>query len=129
MIGKSGVEEAEGVAEGRDDRNRVMFRCAQNIARWWMIEHYERVEGNSCVSFACPTEVVIPRGRMPLALWLGVREYGGIWNHGGGEERFEARERLGAIGDSRLSALSNTLSVYGAGATEWGALRPAWYRD
>ena len=65
---------------------------------------------------------------MPPALWLGVREYGGILHHGGGKERFEARERLGAIGESHLSALSNTLSVYGAGAMDWGVLRPAWYR-
>ena len=73
MIGKSGVE-VEGVAEGRDDRNRVMFRCAQDIAYCWVIEHYERVEGNGSVGF--PGEVVMPRGLMPLALWLGVCEYG-----------------------------------------------------
>ena len=30
MISKSGVEDAEGVPEGRDERNRVI----QNIAYW-----------------------------------------------------------------------------------------------
>ena len=68
------VEDAEGVPEGRDERNRVI----QNIACWWLIEHYERVEGNSHVSF--PGELAMPRGLMPLALWLGVRKYRGI-NH------------------------------------------------
>ena len=75
-FGKSGDEEAEGVPEGCDDHNRVMLRCAQNIARWWMIDHHKRVEGNVRVSF--PGDVVMPRGLVPLALWFGVREYGGF---------------------------------------------------
>ena len=127
MLGKSGIEDAEGVPEGRVERNRVMLRCARNIARWWWIEHFERVEGNNQISF--PGETAMPRGLSPLALWLGIREYGGIWRHGGGEGRFEDNERLGAIGDGRLSALSDTFSVYGGGTTVWGAMRPVWYRD
>ena len=69
------------------------------------------------------------QGLMPLALWLRVQEYRGIWCHGGGEDHFEGHEQLGAVGDCHLTVLSNTLSVYGNGTIVWGAMQPAWYQD
>ena len=90
MLGKSGVKDTEGVLEGHADRNHMMLCCAQNITHWWWIEHFECQKGNNNISF--PGEVVMLQGLMPLALWLRVREYGGIWHHGGGEDRFEGHE-------------------------------------
>ena len=127
MLGKSGVEDAEGILEGCADQNCVMLHCARNIARCWWIEHFECQKGNNDISFL--GEVVMLQGLMPLALWLRVQEYGGIWHHGGGEDHFEGHERLGAVGDCRLTALSDTLSVYGNRTTVWGAMQPAWYWD
>ena len=69
------------------------------------------------------------QGLMPLALWLRVQEYMGIWHHGGGEDCFEGHEQLGAISDCHLTVLSNTLLVYGNGATVWGVMQLAWYQD
>ena len=104
-----------------------MLCCAQNITCWWWIEHFEHQKGNNNISFL--GEVAMLQGLMPLALWLGVWEYGGIWRHGGGEDRFEGHEQLGAVGDCWLTELSNTLSVYGNRTTVWGAMQPAWYQD
>ena len=47
-----------------------------------MLEHYERVKGNDHVRF--PGELAMQQGLMPIAIWLGVREYGGVWGHGVG---------------------------------------------
>ena len=83
-------QDTEGVLEGCANQNQVMLHCAQNITHWWWIEHFKRQKGNNEISF--PGEVVMPQGLMPLALWLGIQEYGGIWRHGGGEDRFEGHE-------------------------------------
>ena len=125
MIEKSGVELSNLLASTAEKRNRAMLKCARNIARWWLFESHERVKTDDRISY--PGEIAMQRGLMPIALWLGTREYGGIWRHGGAET-FEAQEVMGTLGDGRMSALSDALSVYGvhsAGST----LRPPWYRD
>ena len=60
--------------------DRDVLRCAENIARWWMVEHKERPREEGRVRF--PGVVTIPQGLLPADLWLGTREYAGIWRHG-----------------------------------------------
>ena len=56
-------------------------------------------------------------GFVPITLWLGVQEYGEIWRNGrGGEGLYEDQESLATIGDSRMSALSDALTVHGFSA-------------
>ena len=62
-------------------------------------------------------------------LWLGVREYGGIWRHGGVDGRYEEHERLGAIGKNWMPALADALSVYGLRTAAGATLRPSWYLE
>ena len=105
MLEKSGAE-FTALPGSTEVLRRLMLRCAQNIVRWWLVEHAERERGNNSISF--PGEVAMQRGLMPIALWLGVQEYGGIWSHGGGEGQFEGQERLGFLGDNRMTALSGS---------------------
>ena len=126
MVEKSGVEMTDALVGPAEYRNRTMLKCARNIARWWLMESRGRVEGDDRISY--PGEIAMQRGLMPVALWLGVREYGGIWEYGGDERGFEKKEFLGVVGDGRLTAIADALTVYGlnpAGST----LRPPWYRD
>jgi hypothetical protein len=125
MVEKSGVEMVN--LEPTSRRHRAMMRCARNIARWWMFELYEHGGGNDDLNY--PGETSMQRGLMPLALWLGVREYGGIWEHGGGEGRFGAQETLGSIGDGRLTAMADVMSIYSFNVAAGPVLRPAWYRN
>ena len=48
---------------------------------------------------------------MPIALWLGTREYSRIWRHGSAET-FKVQEVMGTLVDGCMSALSDALSVY-----------------
>ena len=105
----------------------LVLRCAENIARWWMLEHHEWPEEEGHVSF--PGEVAMPQGLMPAAIWLGTREYAGILRYGGGEGRFRELEVFGALGDSRSTALYDALSVYRTAAHDQPVWRPLWYRD
>ena len=105
----------------------LVLRCAENIARWWMLEHHEWPEGGGRVSF--PGEVTMPQGLMPAVLWLGTRDYTGVWRHGGGEGRFRKLEIFGALGNSRTSVLYNVLLVYGTAVQNEPVWRPMWYRD
>jgi hypothetical protein len=127
MVEKSGVEVSDGLPGTAESRNRVMLRCARNIARWWQVEGHERIKGDGKISY--PGEVTMQRGLMPIALWLGVREYGGIWKHGGGEGRFGDEEMMGTLGDGRMTAIADALSVYGLNTAAGTTLRPPWYRD
>jgi len=127
MVEKAGAETSSILPGLPAIRNRVMLWCALNIARWWLVEYNERVQGNNWVSF--PGEVAMPCGLMLVAMWLGVREYGGVWRHGGDEGRYADTERLGGIGDGRMTVLSDTLSVYGFNTVVGPVLRPVWYRD
>ena len=126
MVEKSGAEMSDALAGFAEYRNRAMLKCARNIARWWLVESLNRVENDDRVSY--PGEIAMKRGLMPIALWLGVREYGGIWEYGGDEGGFGKNEFQGFMGDGRMSAVADALTVYGlnpAGST----IRPPWYRD
>ena len=57
--------------------DHVMLQCTENIAHWWMVEHKECAQEEGHVSF--PGEVVMLQGLIPVVLWLGTREYTGIW--------------------------------------------------
>lgn len=102
-------------------------RCAKNIARWWMMEHHERRRNSTRICF--PGDVSMPRGLVPVAVWLGTREFAGIWRFGAGGEHFKDVEVLGAIGDSKSSALFDALSVYNVAGENTPSWRPFWYRD
>ena len=90
---KSGAEKNDLLPGTAGSRHRTAMRCAHNIARWWMVEFHERVKRNPRISY--PGEVV-----MPIALWLGVREYRGIWRAGGRDKDFADREQVGYLGDN-----------------------------
>ena len=101
--------------------------CAENITCWWMLKHHEQPEEERHVSF--PGEVAMPQGLMPAAIWLGTQEYSGVWRYGGGEGQFHKLEIFGALGDSQLTALYNTLLVYRTGAQDEPSWRLLWYCD
>ena len=105
----------------------VIVRCARNIARWWMLEHHERKKSDRRVCF--PGDVSMPRGLVPVAIWLGTRKLAGIWRFGGGIEHFRDVEVFGAIGDSRSAALFDALTVYSVAGENHPSWRPFWYRD
>src|SRR5258706_16329600 len=86
MVEKAGAETSSILPRSPTIRNCVMLQCALNIACWWLVEYNKWVRGNNRVSF--PGEVVMLRGLMPVAMWLGVREYGGVWRHGGDEGHY-----------------------------------------
>ena len=111
MVEKSGADMNDLLPGTTGSRHRMAMRCARNIVRWWMVEFHERAPGNRQLSY--PGEVTMPRELMPIALWLGVREYRGIWRAEGGGGEFDESERLGLIGDNRMVAVSDVLSVYG----------------
>jgi len=127
MVEKSGAKMSDIIPGSPAIRNRVMLRCAQNIARWWLVEYNKCEVGNNRISFL--GEVSMHCGLMPVALWLGVSEYGGVWRHSGGKSQYRDEEQLGGIGDNCMSALSDALSVYGLSTASGSVLRPAWYRD
>lgn len=127
MVEKSGVEMSEALPGSVAIHNRAKLRCARNIARWWLMESRERVKGDKLISF--PGKVAMPQGLMPIALWLAIRKYGGIWRHGGGEGKFSDEEFLGSLGDSRILSVSDALSVYRLNVVVGTTLRPHWYRD
>jgi len=127
MVEKAGAESSNILPGTPAIRHGIMLRCALNIARWWLVEFHERRQGSSRTSF--PGEVAVPCGLMPLAMWLGVWEYGGIWRHGGGSEHYSDTEHLGGVGDNRMTALSDVLLVYGFSAMAGTVLRPVWYHD
>jgi hypothetical protein len=92
MLEKSGAESLDSMPGNSATRYRVVLRCARNIAHWWLVEHFERQRGDDRISF--PGEVAMQRDLMPLAVWLGVREYGGdlAARRGGGEGCFNDAE-------------------------------------
>jgi hypothetical protein len=75
-----------------------VVRCVENIGHWWMAEHYECLATSRRVSF--PGDMAMPQSLMPVAIWLGTREYAGIWVHGEGAGWFWEQETLGFLGDS-----------------------------
>jgi hypothetical protein len=56
------------------------------------------------------------------AIWLGKREYSGIWTFGGCN-RFQDLEVFGALRDGRANAVFDTLAVYG----QVGQSLPSWH--
>lgn len=54
-------------------------RCARGVARWWVIEYYEREKGTIALAFRRYCNAT--RGLKQIAVWLGVAEYDGIWRH------------------------------------------------
>src|SRR5258706_7851576 len=104
-----------------------MLQCALNIARWWLVEYNKQVQGNNQVRF--PGEVTMLCGLMPVVMWLGVWEYGGVWRDGGDEGCYVDTECLRGIGDGRMTMLSDALLVYGFNAVVGPVLRLVWYHD
>ena len=64
---------------------------------------------------------------MPAALWLGVREYTGIWFHGSIGGCFSDHEVHSYLGDSCLAVLSNAIGLFSVGAHLGAAWRLVWY--
>ena len=102
-------------------------RCAENVAQRWMWEHQERGLGNTRISF--PGDSSLPQSLMPTAIWLGAREYGGIWLHGGGGGRYDEREVFGFLGDGRLVVLSEAAGVFWGGSYSGRVFGAFWYRN
>ena len=92
-----------------------------------MVEHKERAQEEGRISF--PGEVVMPQGLIPVAMWLGTREYVGIWRHGGGEGRFCNLEIFRALGDGHNTALFEVLAVYGTRVDCELTWHLMWYCD
>ena len=63
----------------------AIIHCAKNIVRWWMNEHHEHRKFDRRVCFL--GDVLMPRGLVPMAIWLSTREYTGIWRFGSSGER------------------------------------------
>jgi len=62
------------------------------------------------------------RGLVPVAIWLGTREYAGIWRIGSVSEHFRDVEVFGAIKDSKSSiaeVLAATTESPGPGEFPW----------
>jgi len=64
---------------------------------------------------------------MPTAIWLGVREYGGIWLHGGGGGCYDEWEVFGFLGDGRLVVLSEAAGVFWGGSYTGRVFGAFWY--
>jgi hypothetical protein len=122
MLEKAGIS-PEIVTEKWD----VAVCCAQNIARWWMIEHVERGVEDDKISY--PGEIAMPQGIVPVALWLGMREFGGIWHFGRTAAEYKDHETHGVLGDHKGVAIFDNLSIYGLGAATGPVWRPLWYRS
>ena len=111
---------------------RPVIKCAENIVRWWLWEHRERGPTDT-VTF--PGETALPQCLMPVALWLGVREYSGIWQLGGGIGRgdvlgrFETGEVMGHLADGRGEAFRAALWEFRRGYREEVVHVPIWYED
>ena len=108
-------------------RIRTALRCAENIARRWIWEHHERGAFDSGVSF--PGDSSLHQSMMPAAIWLGTREYAGVWLHGGERGRFAEREVFGFLGDGRMSVLSEAMRLYGREMGAGTVLSAPWYRN
>ena len=51
-------------------------KCAENIARWWLMEERRTTNGAAQdIRVSFPGEVAMPHGLMPAALWLRTRVY------------------------------------------------------
>lgn len=73
------IELAGGLSGTVESRSRVILRCARGVARWWVIEYYEREKGTIALAFRRYCNAT--RGLKQIAVWLGVAEYDGIWRH------------------------------------------------
>ena len=87
--------------------------CAYNIGRWWMTEHRHR--GPEQVNICFPGEIAMPQGMVPSALWMSMREYGGVWDRGRFPGDYEAFEQMGFLGDQKGMVVFDTLQLYGVG--------------
>jgi hypothetical protein len=105
----------------------LVMRCAENIARWWMREHRERHAHDVRVSF--PGDVSLPQALMPLAIWLGTREYAGIWLHSEGGGCYQDGEVMGSFGESKLKAVYESIAVYSGAFQAQHVWCPPWYRN
>ena len=110
-------------AKGRE----AAMGCAYNIARWWLIEHVHREAKDVDISF--PGEVAMPQGMVPSALWLSMREYGGVWDRGRYPGDFGRFESLGFLGDMKGMAVFDALQTHGVGTSLGLVWRPSWYRN
>jgi len=59
-------------------RQSTVAQKADNIARHWIWEHCKHTPG---VNF--PGDTAFPQSLMLVTLWLGTREFAGVWLHGG----------------------------------------------
>ena len=66
---------------------------------------------------------------MLAAIWLGTREYAGVWLHGGERGRFAECEVFGFLGDGRMSVLSEAMRLYGREMGAGTVLSAPWYRN
>lgn len=108
-------------------KREAALGCAYNIARWWLIEHQHRASKDTDISF--PGEVAMPQGVVPTALWLSMREYGGVWDRGRYPGDYERFENLGFLGDMKGMAVFDALQNYGVGTSLGPVWRPSWYRN
>ena len=102
---------------------QAAVRCTDNIAQHWMWEHREYVPG---VLF--PGDTAFPQSLMPVAIWLGTREFAGVWTHGS-RPRFGTDEIFGFLGDGQLVVLADAMAIYGLEPSPGVAWSPGWYRD
>jgi hypothetical protein len=81
------------------------------------LEHIKCPKNKPDLSF--PGEVMMPQGLMLAALWLGMCEYGSIWQHGSSNVLFTITEELGFLGDMHTTAIHKVLKSYCKGEREW----------
>lgn len=109
------------------ERRSAVLCCADNIARWWMVEHKEFRRRKGKGGFI--GDKVMHRDLMPNALWLGMREFGGIWGPGVTENLYNPNERYHFLRKYKNEALLDVLTIRGTATTTGPEWKPIWYRD
>ena len=103
------------------------IQCAENIALWWLWEHQELRSTDCGLRF--PGDTTFPQCLIPVAIWLGTREYAGVWLHGGADGLFDSKETFAILGNSRMSSIHAAMAVFYQGLQTQGVWWPQWYQD
>ena len=92
-----------------------------------MVEHKEfrRRKGKGGFS----GDKVMSLDLMPSTLWLGMREFGGIWSLGATEDLYNPNERYHFLRKYKNEALLDALTIRGSASTTGPYWRPIWYRS
>ena len=91
-----------------------------------VIGHAEATDAALCAKYC----EVVASGTRRTRTW--ERQHKLSWRGGhaaGSDADREGQERLGFLGDNRMTALSDAMTVYSINRAAGSVLRPTWYRD